>query len=93
MNKSDLIETLAKKKYLTFTKSEEIIDTIFSSMSNALLAGKRIEVRGFGSFVIKHYKAYVGRNPKTGEAISVKSKEAPYFKAGKELKERVNGRN
>lgn len=93
MNKSDLIETLAKKKYLTFIKSEEIIDTIFTSMSNALLAGKRIEVRGFGSFVIKHYKANVGRNPSTGEAIAVKSKEAPNFRVGKELKERVNGRN
>ena len=74
MNKSELVEALALKKKITIKKSEEIIETIFISMSNALRAGKRIDVRGFGSFVIKHYKPYIGRNPKTGEAISVKSK-------------------
>jgi len=90
MNKSELVEALALKKKITIKKSEEIIETIFISMSNALRAGKRIEVRGFGSFVIKHYKPYIGRNPKTGEAISVKSKKRPIFKVGKELKEKVD---
>jgi len=90
MNKSELIEALAAKKNLSFKKSEEIINTIFESMSNALHAGERIEIRGFGSFVIKSYKPYVGRNPKTGEAITVKPKKLPFFKVGKELKEKVD---
>jgi integration host factor subunit beta len=90
MNKSELIETLATKKNLSYKKSEEIINTIFISMSKALHAGKRIEIRGFGSFVIKNYKPYVGRNPKTGEAITVQSKKLPFFKVGKELKEKVD---
>lgn len=90
MNKSELIEALAVKKNLSFKKSEEIINTIFDSMSDALHGGERIEIRGFGSFVIKHYKPYVGRNPKTGEAITVKPKKLPFFKVGKELKEKVD---
>jgi integration host factor subunit beta len=90
MNKSELIEALALKKNITIKKSEEIIETIFISMSDALRAGKRIEVRGFGSFVIKHYKPYIGRNPMTGDAINVKSKKSPFFKVSKELKEKVD---
>jgi len=90
MNKSELIEALAERKNLSFKKAEDIINTIFESMSNALHVGERIEIRGFGSFVIKHYKPYVGRNPKTGEAITVKPKKLPFFKVGKELKEKVD---
>lgn len=90
MNKSELIESLAERKNLSFKKAEDIINTIFESMSNALHVGERIEIRGFGSFVIKHYKPYVGRNPKTGEAITVKPKKLPFFKVGKELKEKVD---
>jgi integration host factor subunit beta len=89
MNKSELIETLAVKKGLTYKKAEEIINTIFEAMTNALLTGNRIEIRGFGSFVVKEYQPYTGRNPKTGESISVKSKKLPFFKVGKELKEKV----
>jgi integration host factor subunit beta len=89
MNKSELIETLAVKKGLTYKKAEEIINTIFEAMTNALLTGNRIEIRGFGSFVVKEYQSYTGRNPKTGESISVKSKKLPFFKVGKELKEKV----
>ncbi|WP_243373958.1 HU family DNA-binding protein [Geotalea sp. SG265] len=91
MNKSELIEALAAKKGLSYKKAEEIINSIFESMTNALLAGDRIEIRGFGSFVVKSYQSYMGRNPKTGESIAVKSKKLPFFKVGKELKEKVSG--
>ena len=91
MNKSELIEVLSQKKGISLKKSEEIINTIFESMTNAMLSGDRIEIRGFGSFVINEYKSYTGRNPKTGESIDVKPKKLPFFKVGKELKERVAG--
>ena len=91
MNKSELIEALAAKRGLSFKKAEEVINSIFDSMINALEDGDRIEIRGFGSFVVKDYKAYTGRNPKTGEPIEVKPKKLPFFKVGKELKERVSG--
>lgn len=92
MNKSELIELLSLKKGISFKKAEEIINTIFDSMAEAMLSGDRIEIRGFGSFVINEYKSYTGRNPKTGESISVKPKKLPFFKVGKELKERVAGK-
>ncbi len=92
MNKSELIETLSEKKGISYKKSEEIINTIFDSLSEAMIAGDRIEIRGFGSFVINEYKSYTGRNPKTGESIDVKPKKLPFFKVGKELKERVAGK-
>ena len=91
MNKSELIEALATKKGLSYKKAEEIINAIFDSMSDALLADDRIEIRGFGSFVVKSYESYMGRNPKTGESIAVKPKKLPFFKVGKELKEKVSG--
>ncbi len=91
MNKSELIEALAAKKSISFKKAEEIINSIVDSMTKALLEGDRIEIRGFGSFVVNEYKAYTGRNPKTGEQISVKPKKLPFFKVGKELKERIAG--
>ena len=90
MNKSELVESLANAKDLTYKKSEEIVNLIFDSMSQTLIDGGRIEIRGFGSFVVKDYKAYMGRNPKTGEVIKVKPKKLPFFKVGKELRERVN---
>lgn len=91
MNKSGLIEMLAEKRGISYKKAEEIVNTIFDSMTEAMLSGDRIEIRGFGSFVINEYKAYTGRNPKTGESIAVKPKKLPFFKVGKELKERVAG--
>ncbi|ORJ53688.1 integration host factor subunit beta [Geothermobacter hydrogeniphilus] len=90
MNKSELVESLAESKDLTYKKSEEIVNLIFDSMAKTLVDGGRIEIRGFGSFVVKDYKAYTGRNPKTGEIIKVKPKRLPFFKVGKELRERVN---
>jgi integration host factor subunit beta len=89
MNKSELIELLSLKRGISLKKSEDIVNTIFDSMASAMLSGDRIEIRGFGSFVINEYKSYTGRNPKTGESIDVKPKKLPFFKVGKELKERV----
>ena len=94
MNKSELVEALANKKDLTYKRSEEIVNIVFDAMAETLIHGDRIEIRGFGSFIVKDYKAYVGRNPKTGEIIKVKPKRIPFFKVGKELRERVNnGKN
>jgi integration host factor subunit beta len=93
MNKSELVEALAERNGLTYKKSEEIVNIIFDSMSDALTSGGRIEIRGFGSFVVKDYQAYMGRNPKTGEVIQVKPKKLPFFKVGKELREKVNSQS
>lgn len=90
MNKSELIEALASHNSLTYKKAEEIVNIIFDSMADTLTDGGRIEIRGFGSFVVKDYDAYMGRNPKTGEVIKVKPKKLPFFKVGKELREKVD---
>ncbi len=90
MNKSDLVEALSKGEDLTRTKAEEIVNLVFSEMTNALVAGDRVEIRGLGSFKVKRYDGYKGRNPKTGKQIKVKPKKLPFFKCGKELKERVD---
>ena len=90
MTKSELIEILIEKTGLAKSKAEEVVNITFAAMSNALAAGNRVEIRGFGSFKIKDYEGYTGRNPKTGELIEVKSKRLPFFKCGKELKERVD---
>jgi integration host factor subunit beta len=91
MTKSDLIEAVAEKLKLPKGKAELIVNCIFESMEDALKKGERIEIRGFGSFEIRHYKAYEGRNPRTGSPVDVAPKRLPFFKVGKELKERVNG--
>jgi integration host factor subunit beta len=90
MNKSELIQALAKEADLPLRKSEEIVNMVFDTMFKALVTGDRIEIRGFGSFTVKQYRGYTGRNPKTGQKISVDSKRLPFFKAGKELKDKVN---
>ena len=92
MNKSDLVAALSKETALTKQVAEEVIDTVFEAMGQALVAGEGIEIRGLGSFVVKDYKPYTGRNPKTGRNIDVSAKKLPFFKAGKELKERVNSK-
>jgi integration host factor subunit beta len=84
------VEALASKKELTYKKAEEIVNILFDSMSDTLVKGGRIEIRGFGSFVVKDYKAYQGRNPKTGQVIEVRPKKLPFFKVGKDLRDRVN---
>jgi len=90
MNKSDLVEALATQKNLTYKRAEEIVNLIFDSMSDAMVNSERIEIRGFGSFVVKDYRGYQGRNPKSGEVIQVKPKKLPFFKVGKDLREKVD---
>ena len=90
VTKSDLIETVAQKLHLPKGKAELIVNCVFDSMEDSLKKGERIEIRGFGSFEIRHYKAYEGRNPRTGDPVGVHPKRLPFFKVGKELKERVN---
>lgn len=90
MTKSDLIEVVADKLKLPKGKAELIVNCIFESMENALKTGERIEIRGFGSFEIRNYKEYEGRNPRTGDRVEVQPKRLPFFKVGKELKERVD---
>jgi len=90
MNKLDLIETLKEKEGLTKNEATAVVYLFFDEMSNALANGDRVEIRGLCSFYVKKYKAYTGRNPKTGEHIKIKPKKLPFFKCGKELKERVN---
>lgn len=91
MNKSQLIEVLAKDEGLTLKKAELVVNTFFDSVSDGLATGDRAEIRGFGSFKVKTYEGYTGRNPKTGEIIEVHPKRLPFFKVGKELKEKVDG--
>ena len=89
MNKSHLIAALAGKADLPRRKAEEIIDTVFHTMAGALVGDDRIEIRGFGSFMVKQYKGYTGRNPKTGQSIAVAGKRLPFFKTGKGLRQMV----
>lgn len=91
MNKSNLIAALTTKEGLTEKNAAEIINLIFDGLADTLKKGGRIEIRGFGSFCVREYEAYTGRNPKTGKKIDVKPKRSPFFKVGKELKARVNG--
>jgi integration host factor subunit beta len=91
LTKSQLIDEVAARAGLTRKRAEALVHTIFDSMEEALRRGDRIEIRGFGSFRTKHYGAYTGRNPKTGEPIEVGAKVLPVFKVGRELRERVEG--
>ena len=91
MNKSDLVSMMeAKLKNLSRREVEMIIDTIFDQMTHALVTGDRIEIRGFGSFEVRVREPRKGRNPKTGSSVYVNTRKVPFFKVGKELKERVN---
>ncbi len=91
MNKADLIKILAAKEDLSVVEASKIINLIFNGFKKALTEGERIEIRGFGSIVMREYKTYTGRNPKTGIDVEVKPKRLPYFKVGKDLRKRVNG--
>jgi len=90
MNKSELIEALAEKINLPIREAGSITNALIETMSEALAQGDSIEIRGFGSFVVKEYGSYTGRNPKTGEKIKVSPKKLPFFKVGKDLREQVN---
>jgi integration host factor subunit beta len=93
VNKSELIERLAERSGINVIQSEEIVNLIYKRMKDTMVSGGRIEIRGFGSFVVKQYQSYQGRNPKTGEKIAVPPKKLPFFKVGKELKERIDQEN
>lgn len=90
MNKSDLIEILQKKNNIPFRKAELIIESFFDIIIKSLKEGKRVEIRGFGSFFAKSYGAYMGRNPNTGEKILVPPKVLPFFRTGRILKRLLN---
>lgn len=90
MNKSELTEQLAESMQLSVREAASIVNIIIDTMTEALARGDSIEIRGFGSFVVKSYDAYTGRNPKTGEQITVQPKKLPFFKVGKDLREQVN---
>lgn len=91
MNKSNLIEDLTEHmKTLSRREVEVIVDTIFNQMTQALAKGDRIEIRGFGSFEVRTREPRQGRNPKTGATVYVNTRKVPFFKVGKELRERVN---
>ena len=91
MTKSELIEVVAAEANLTKGRAELVINTIFESMVEALQRNEGIEIRGFGSFTVRQYKAYEGRNPRTGEPVHVPPKRLSFFKVGKDLRLRVNG--
>jgi len=90
MNKLELIQALKENNELSKSEAAAIVDRFFNEMANALAKGDRVEIRGLCSFYVKKYKAYAGRNPKTGEPARVEGKKLPFFKIGKELKERVD---
>jgi len=90
MLKSDMVEKVAKELNINHDLAQLAISAIFDTMSEALAKGEGIEIRGFGSFTVRHYKDRDGRNPKTGEIVSVPPRKKPFFKVGKELKNRVN---
>jgi integration host factor subunit beta len=90
MTKSDLIDVLCETQKLPKGRAELLVHVIFDALEAALKRGERIEIRGFGSFELRSYRGYDGRNPRTGSAVEVRPKRLPFFKVGKELKERVN---
>lgn len=90
MNKIELIQALKDANSLSKTEAERVVTLFFTEMSDALAKGDRVEIRGFCSIFVKEYGSYTGRNPKTGEKVRIAPKKLPFFKPGKELKERVD---
>ena len=85
MNKADLTRALTAHNDITLKKAEEVVNRFFAAMVEALAEGDRVEIRGFGSFSVRAYDSYMGRNPRTGEKLEVKPKRLPFFKASREL--------
>ena len=90
MNKLELISTLKNKVNISKVEAAKVVQIFFDNMADAMSRGERVEIRGLCSFFVKDYKSYTGRNPKTGEKVVIKPKKLPFFKSGKELKERVD---
>lgn len=93
MTKADLVESVAKEAEMTKKDAEQLVEIIFDSIVSTLNKGEKIELRGFGSFRVRHRNARKGRNPKTGEAVNIPAKRVAYFKPGKDLKELINTEN
>ncbi|MGM0454070.1 MAG: HU family DNA-binding protein [Thermodesulfobacteriota bacterium] len=93
MNKLEMISALKKEANISKSEAAQVVQIFFDSMADSLAKDERIEIRGLCSFFIKHYKSYTGRNPKTGEKVQIQPKKLPFFKCGKELRERVNNMN
>ncbi len=89
MTRAALVARVAAQMHLTKKQAERIVDVFLSSIIEALGRGEKVELRGFGSFRVRHRSPRVGRNPKTGERVSIAAKRVPFFKAGKDLRERV----
>ena len=90
MTKSELIEAVAGRTKMTKSSAEMVVNAVFETMAEALIGGKGIEIRGFGSFTVRNYRAYSGRNPRTGANVDVTPKRLPFFRVGKEMKQLVN---
>ncbi len=90
MNKSELIKNLAESNDIPMDEATVVVNTFFQSIKDAMIQGDRVEIRGFGSFKVKDYQGYKGRNPKTGQSVEVKPKRLPFFRPGKELKDHLN---
>jgi len=90
MNKLELIAAMKEEAGISKTEAAKVVQIFFDDMASAMARGKRVEIRGLCSFYVKNYRSYIGRNPKTGEKVLIKPKRLPFFKSGKELRERVN---
>lgn len=90
MNKLELISALKAEANISKSEAARVVQIFFDSMAAAMAKGERVEIRGLCSFFVKEYKSYTGRNPKSGEKVIIKPKKLPFFKSGKELKERVD---
>lgn len=90
MNKLELISALRNGANISKTEAAKVVQIFFDAMADAMAQGRRVEIRGLCSFYVKEYKSYTGRNPKTGQKVTIKPKKLPFFKTGKELKERVD---
>jgi integration host factor subunit beta len=90
VNKLELIKNLKEECQISKNEAAAVVDIFFDQISTALAEGGRVEIRGLCSFFVKEYQSYQGRNPKTGEAVTVAAKKLPFFKCGKELKDRVD---
>ena len=90
LTKAELVEEVSRSAQVTKKQAEEIVQTVFETIVDSLRLGRKVELRGFGSFRIRNRGARIGRNPKTGNRVEVPPKRIPYFKPGKELKEQLN---
>lgn len=91
MTRTELIDTLAERRGLARATADEVVTLLFDELSDRMSEGARVELRGFGSFQVRQYDGYTGRNPRTGEPIEVAPKRLPHFKPGKRLRAVVNG--